>query len=106
MKKPAVDESDTTDPVMPASEQQQSAETANQESKAPGVGGFPGQQGSEMFKNLPSQLESRRSEASKRFSKAMDDLQTAMFTAGQKLNQMTGYSDIERLKESIEQQGG
>jgi She9 / Mdm33 family len=28
-----------------------------------------------------------------------------MFTAGQKLNEITGYSDIEALKKSIEQQG-
>jgi sensitive to high expression protein 9 len=59
----------------------------------------------EELRNLPSQLEQRRSEASKRFSKAMDDLQTAVFTAGQKLNVLTGYSDIESLKKNIEAQG-
>ncbi|KAA8901447.1 Mdm33 family-domain-containing protein [Sphaerosporella brunnea] len=58
----------------------------------------------EELKNLPSQQESRRSDASKRFSKAMDDLQTAVFTAGQKLNVLTGYSDIESLKKAIEAQ--
>ena len=42
---------------------------------------------------------------SKKFSATMDDLQTAMFSAGQKLNEITGYSDIEALKNSIEQQG-
>jgi hypothetical protein len=57
------------------------------------------------LKNLPSQREQRRSDASKRFSKAMDDLQTAVFTAGQKLNVLTGYSDIESLKKAIEAQG-
>jgi sensitive to high expression protein 9 len=57
------------------------------------------------LKNLPSQQESRRSDVSKRFSQAMDDLQTAVFTAGQKLNILTGYADIESLKKSIEQQG-
>jgi len=57
------------------------------------------------LRNLPSQQELRRSEASKRFSKAMDDLQTAVFTAGQKLNILTGYSDIETLKKAIELQG-
>ena len=35
----------------------------------------------------------------------MDDLQTAVFTAGQKLNILTGYSDIESLKKAIEAQG-
>jgi sensitive to high expression protein 9 len=59
----------------------------------------------EELRNLPSQQEQRRSEASKRFSKAMDDLQTAVFTAGQKLNVLTGYSDIESLKKNIEAQG-
>ncbi|KAI5795595.1 Mdm33 family-domain-containing protein [Geopyxis carbonaria] len=58
----------------------------------------------EDLKNLPSQQESRRSDVSKRFSHAMDDLQTALFSAGQKLNDLTGYSDIETLKKSIEQQ--
>lgn len=42
---------------------------------------------------------------SRKFSATMDDLQTAMFSAGQKLNEITGYSDIEALKNSIEQQG-
>jgi len=57
------------------------------------------------LRNLPSQQELRRSEASKRFSKAMDDLQTAALTAGQKFNILTGYSDIETLKKAIESQG-
>jgi sensitive to high expression protein 9 len=59
----------------------------------------------ELLKNLPSEQERRRSDTSKRFSRAMDDLQTAVFTAGQKLNILTGYSDIERLKKAIEAQG-
>lgn len=58
----------------------------------------------ELLKNLPSEQERRRSDTSKRFSRAMDDLQTAVFTAGQKLNILTGYSDIERLKKAIEAQ--
>ena len=58
-----------------------------------------------MFKNLPSQLERRRSEASRLFSKTLDELQTAVFSAGQKLNILTGYSDIEALKRSIETLG-
>ncbi|RPA88072.1 hypothetical protein BJ508DRAFT_409977 [Ascobolus immersus RN42] len=59
---------------------------------------------SEIFKNLPSQLEQRRSKLSKRFSKAMDELHVAAFTAGRRLNDVTGYSEIEALKRSIEEQ--
>lgn len=55
--------------------------------------------------NLPSQQERRRSEALKRFSEMMDKVQSTMFTAGQKLNVLTGYSDIESLKKSIEALG-
>lgn len=58
-----------------------------------------------VLKNLPSQKEKRRLNMSRKFSTTMDDLQTAMFSAGQKLNEITGYSDIEALKKSIEQQG-
>ncbi|KAF8248897.1 hypothetical protein K440DRAFT_471794, partial [Wilcoxina mikolae CBS 423.85] len=58
----------------------------------------------DVLRNLPSQQESRRSDVSKRFSRAMDDFQTVVFTAGQKLNVLTGYSDIETLKKTIEAQ--
>ncbi|KAH8154837.1 uncharacterized protein LAJ45_01368 [Morchella importuna] len=57
---------------------------------------------SPVFKNLPSQQDLRRSEMAKKFTKAMEDLQIAVFTAGQKLNVLTGYSEIEALKKSIE----
>jgi hypothetical protein len=55
---------------------------------------------------LPSQEESRRSHLSKRFSHIMDNLQTNVFIAGQRLNDLTGYSGIEALKKEIEEQGG
>ena len=55
--------------------------------------------------DLPSQEEGRRSHMSKRFSHLMDDLQSNIFIAGQRLNDLTGYSGIETLKKDIEQQG-
>ena len=55
--------------------------------------------------DLPSQKEGRRSHMSKRFSHLMDDLQSNIFIAGQRLNDLTGYSGIETLKKEIEQQG-
>ena len=55
--------------------------------------------------DLPSQEEGRRSHLSKRFSHLMDHLQSNIFIAGQRLNDLTGYSGIEALKKDIEQQG-
>ena len=55
--------------------------------------------------DLPSQEEGRRSHLSKRFSHVMDHLQSNIFIAGQRLNDLTGYSGIEALKKDIEQQG-
>ena len=55
--------------------------------------------------DLPSQKEGRRSHMSKKFSHLMDDLQSNIFIAGQRLNDLTGYSGIETLKKDIEQQG-
>lgn len=55
--------------------------------------------------DLPSQEEGRRSHISKRFSHLMDNVQSNIFIAGQRLNDLTGYSGIEALKKDIEQQG-
>lgn len=55
--------------------------------------------------DLPSQEEGRRSQTSKRFTHIMDHLQSNIFIAGQRLNDLTGYSGIEALKKDIEQQG-
>lgn len=55
--------------------------------------------------DLPSQEEGRRSPISKRFSHVMDHLQSNIFIAGQRLNDLTGYSGIETLKRNIEAQG-
>lgn len=56
-------------------------------------------------KDLPSQEEGRRSQASKSFSHVMDHVQSNIFIAGQRLNDLTGYSGIEALKKDIEDQG-
>ena len=61
--------------------------------------------GDEPRSDLPSQEEGRRSHISKRFSHLMDHLQSNIFIAGQRLNDLTGYSGIEALKRDIEQQG-
>ena len=55
--------------------------------------------------NLPSHEEGRRSQVSKRFSHIMDNVQSNIFIAGQRLNDLTGYSGIEVLKKDIEEQG-
>jgi hypothetical protein len=55
--------------------------------------------------DLPSQEEGRRSHLSKRISHILDHLQSNIFIAGQRLNDLTGYSGIEALKKDIEQQG-
>ncbi|KAH0569242.1 hypothetical protein GP486_000059 [Trichoglossum hirsutum] len=55
--------------------------------------------------DLPSQEEDRRSQVSKRFSRVMDNLQSNVFLASQRLNDLTGYSGIEALKRDIEEQG-
>ena len=54
--------------------------------------------------SLPSQAEYRRSHISKRFTSLMDHLQSNVFLASQRLNDLTGYSGIETLKRSIESQ--
>lgn len=54
---------------------------------------------------LPSHEEGRRSHISKSFTRVMDHLQSNIFIAGQRLNDLTGYSGIEALKKDIEIQG-
>ncbi|OJJ50806.1 hypothetical protein ASPZODRAFT_126754 [Penicilliopsis zonata CBS 506.65] len=54
--------------------------------------------------SLPSYLDERRSQLSKRFSSVMDNLQSNVFVAGQRLNDFTGYSAIEVLKRDIQEQ--
>lgn len=54
---------------------------------------------------LPSHEEGRRSHISKSFTRVMDHFQSNIFIAGQRLNDLTGYSGIEALKRDIEIQG-
>lgn len=55
--------------------------------------------------SLPSEDEVQRSNLSKKFSHLMDNVQSNIFFAGQRLNDLTGYSGIEALKRDIEEQG-
>ncbi|KAI5306167.1 sensitivity to high expression protein she9 [Ascosphaera pollenicola] len=54
--------------------------------------------------SLPSQIQQRRSEWRKKFETMMDNMQSNVFMAGQTLNDLTGYSAIERLKQEILEQ--
>ncbi|KAI5806753.1 putative mitochondrion biogenesis protein [Peziza echinospora] len=53
---------------------------------------------------LPSATEKKRTEFSRKISAVMNDLQGALFVAGKRLNELTGYSGIEQMKKSIEAQ--
>ena len=55
--------------------------------------------------DLPSHEEERRSHVAKHFSHVMDNLQSNIFIAGKRLNDLTGYSGIEVMKKDIEEQG-
>ncbi|PYH49619.1 putative mitochondrion biogenesis protein (She9) [Aspergillus saccharolyticus JOP 1030-1] len=76
-------------------------EAAEQEAKKDGgdadAAGSASQPG-----GLPSYLENRRSQFAKQFSTVMDNLQSNIFVAGQRLNDLTGYSAIEALKKDIQ----
>lgn len=54
---------------------------------------------------LPSDAESRRSSFARRFGDVMDNMQSNAFNAGRRLNDITGYSSIEKLKQGIQEQG-
>ncbi|KIX08452.1 uncharacterized protein Z518_03108 [Rhinocladiella mackenziei CBS 650.93] len=55
-------------------------------------------------KPLPSDSSSRYSNLRNRFTDFMDNFQTHIFTASRRLNDLTGYSGIEALKNEIEHQ--
>lgn len=71
-------------------------ETINQVEK--GAGTITG------IKDLPSEKESKSSSTQKWLNTNLDKLQMYIFTAGQTLNEFTGYSSINSLKKSIENQ--
>ncbi|KAL3253997.1 hypothetical protein ABHI18_009172 [Aspergillus niger] len=78
------------------SQQQQQQQQQEEKSEADGKGWGDG--------GLPSYIEQRRSQFTKRFSDVMDNLQSNIFVAGQRLNDLTGYSAIEMLKKEIHRQ--
>ncbi|KAF3915174.1 hypothetical protein ABW20_dc0105379 [Dactylellina cionopaga] len=53
---------------------------------------------------LPSAKEEKRSSLAKNVSSRLDHMQAVIFTAGQKINDLTGYSGIEALKKDIDAQ--
>jgi sensitive to high expression protein 9 len=98
---PPIDEDPVERPNAPASSVANEAETQRQ--RPPLQAALGGGGGTEEY--LPSQEEGRRSQTSKRFTALMDNLQSNIFTAGQRLNVLTGYSSIEQLKGDIKTQG-
>lgn len=81
---------------------QRHASTSSQNSPSPGAVSSTAKTSRT---ELPSQEEGRRSHVSKRFTHLMDHLQSNIFIAGQRLNDLTGYSGIEVLKKDIKEQG-
>lgn len=68
-------------------------------------GSSPAKQSAFSASELPSQEERLRSNLSKKFGELMDNLQSNIFVAGQHLNDLTGYTAIEKLKQDIRAQG-
>ncbi|SSD59635.1 uncharacterized protein SCODWIG_01396 [Saccharomycodes ludwigii] len=54
------------------------------------------------IQNLPSELEKKRMQWARKLSFYMDSLQETIFTATRALNDVTGYSSIQKLRNSIE----
>ncbi|CAG7981673.1 unnamed protein product [Penicillium salamii] len=75
---------------------------ANTQSQKEEANPAPQEENPRVSGGLPSYLESRRSKWSKQFDTAMDNLQSNVFVAGQRLNDLTGYSSIEALKKEIQ----
>ncbi|KAM5454882.1 sensitivity to high expression protein she9 [Microsporum audouinii] len=67
-------------------------------------GSSPAKQSAFSASELPSQEERLRSNLSKKFGELMDNLQSNIFVAGQHLNDLTGYTAIEKLKQDIRAQ--
>jgi sensitive to high expression protein 9 len=98
---PGVEAGSSFEGVPPLPEPETNTQSQSEEAeKAEAVFAEAGPRG-----GLPSYLESRRSKWSKQFDTAMDNLQSNVFVAGQRLNDLTGYSSIEALKKDIQFQG-
>ncbi|KAJ5199695.1 Mitochondrial distribution and morphology family 33 [Penicillium cf. griseofulvum] len=80
--------------AQPQTKENEKEQSVSQEEEASAAGARSG--------GLPSYLESRRSKWSKQFSTMMDNVQSNVFVAGQRLNDLTGYSSIEALKNEIQ----
>ena len=93
---PPVTETDETT-AQPQTKENEKEQSASAEEDASSAGTKSG--------GLPSYLESRRSKWSKQFSTVMDNVQSNVFVAGQRLNDLTGYSSIEALKNDIQFHG-
>lgn len=83
--------------AQPQTKENEKEQSVSQEDEASAAGAKSG--------GLPSYLESRRSKWSKQFSTMMDNVQSNVFVAGQRLNDLTGYSSIEALKNEIQFHG-
>ncbi|EEQ83218.2 mitochondrion biogenesis protein [Blastomyces dermatitidis ER-3] len=81
-------------------EQKQNHAKGESEENGSGSGNGNGN-GNGNYRGLPSQIEKRRSDLSKQFTRLMDNMQSNIFIAGQRLNDLTGYSAIEKLKQDI-----
>ncbi|KAF7718565.1 Uncharacterized protein PECH_003113 [Penicillium ucsense] len=80
----------------PTGEEKQTEQKQKTEARSAALGSLGG--------GLPSYLENRRSQLSKQFTTMMDTMQANVFVAGQRLNDLTGYSAIEVLKKDIQDQ--
>lgn len=93
---PPVTQTDETT-AQPQAKENEKDQSASAEEDASSAGTRSG--------GLPSYLENRRSKWSKQFSTVMDNVQSNVFVAGQRLNDLTGYSSIEALKNDIQFHG-
>ncbi|KAL3456562.1 Mdm33 family-domain-containing protein [Aspergillus heterothallicus] len=93
-----------TDAGIPTTPLADTVHTQGQDGK--GNPGEKAESGQAEAGGLPSYLENRRSQFSKQFTSMMDTLQSNVFVAGQRLNDLTGYSSIEALKRDIQEQEG
>ncbi|OQE10355.1 hypothetical protein PENVUL_c004G00834 [Penicillium vulpinum] len=102
---PGVEAGSSVDSVPPATETDQTTAQpqTNQSDKEQSVPQEEDVSAASVRKGgLPSYLENRRSKLSKQFTTMMDNLQSNVFVAGQRLNDLTGYSSIEALKNDIQ----
>ncbi|KAF3987565.1 hypothetical protein FT663_03884 [Candidozyma haemuli var. vulneris] len=91
-KEPKTEETKKAETVLPSEETPREAATEKLSVESP----------QSDIQNLPSQKEKLRSEFSKKLELHMENLQEAIFRATRALNDVTGYSGIEKLKKSVD----